>query len=154
MANTYSQIYLQFVFAVKFRDSLISYDWEELLYKYITGIVQGNGQKMIAINGMPDHIHLFIGMKPDCRPSDLVREVKKSSTAFIKSKRLCQSVFSWQEGYGAFSYSHSHLSKVADYIANQKQHHQRTGFKTEYLNMLKKFEIEFKDEYIFEFLFD
>lgn len=104
MASTYSQIYIQIVFAVKHREALISYDWEERLYQYITGIVQNKGQKMIAINGMPDHIHLFIGMKPSCCLSDLVREIKKSSNDFINENKLSKYKFNWQEGFGAFSY--------------------------------------------------
>ena len=105
MPGTYSQIYIQIVFAVKGRDSLINIEWEERLYQYITGIVRGKEQKMLAVNGMPDHLHLFIGMKPSCCLSDLIREVKKSSNDFIKENKLSKFKFSWQEGYGAFSYS-------------------------------------------------
>ena len=154
MSSTFSQIYIQIVFAVKGRQSLIQHSWEEELYKYITGIVQNKGQKMLAINGMPDHIHIFIGMKPSCCLSDLVREVKKSSNDFINEKKFCLKKFSWQEGYGAFSYSHSALDNVIAYIMNQKEHHGKQTFKEEYLVMLKKFEIEFKDEYLFEWIED
>ncbi|TRX09744.1 IS200/IS605 family transposase [Flavobacterium gawalongense] len=154
MSGTFSQIYIQIVFAVKGRQSLINNSWEEELYKYITGIVQNKGQKMLAINGMPDHIHIFIGMKPSCCLSDLVREVKKSSNEFINDKKFCSRTFSWQEGYGVFSYSHSALDNVIAYIMNQKQHHHVKTFKEEYLKMLKKFEIEFKDEYLFEWIED
>jgi putative transposase len=150
--STYSQIYIQVVFAVKGRESLIKEQWEEELYKYITGIVRNKGQKMLAINGMPDHIHFLIGMKPSCRLSDLVREVKKSSNDFIKEKKFVKYKFNWQEGFGAFSYSHSHLDKVIKYIMNQKFHHRKKSFKEEYIEILRKFEIEYKEEYLFEWL--
>lgn len=120
MAGTYSQIYIHVIFAVKGRENLIHPLWEEELYKYITGIVQNKEQKMLAINGMSDHIHFLIGMRPSCCLSDLVREVKKTSTEFIRVKRLLSSPFQWQEGYGAFSYSHSSLNQVISYILNQK----------------------------------
>ncbi|MEO6870418.1 MAG: IS200/IS605 family transposase [Ginsengibacter sp.] len=151
MSSPFSKIYIQVVFAVKGRQSLIRSSWEEELYKYITGIVQNRDQKMLAINGMPDHIHFFIGMKPACCLSDLVREVKKSSNEFIKERKFCNG-FHWQEGYGAFSYSHSHLSNVSNYIMNQKEHHRKTTFKEEYIELLKKFEIEYEEKYLFEFL--
>ncbi|MGB9694288.1 MAG: IS200/IS605 family transposase, partial [Fervidobacterium sp.] len=115
MAGTFSQIYIQIVFAVQNREAMISASWEEELYKYITGIVRNKGQKMLAINGMPDHIHLFIGMKPSCCLSDLVREIKKSSNEFIAEKKFSNFKFNWQEGYGAFSYSHSQIDAVVKY---------------------------------------
>jgi REP element-mobilizing transposase RayT len=152
MANTYSQIYIQIVFAVQNRKALIHPNWEEELYKYITGIVQNKGQKMLAINGMPNHIHIFIGMKPSCCLSDLVREIKKSSNTFIKEKKFTPFKFEWQEGFGAFSYSHSQLSDVIQYIENQKEHHKKRTFKEEYLSFLKLFEIEHKKEYLFEWI--
>lgn len=150
MADTFSQIHIQIVFAVKGRSSLIQPEWEEQLYKYITGIIQNKKQKMLAINGMPDHIHFFIGMEPTCCLSDLVREIKKASSKFIKEKGFVKFNFQWQEGFGAFSYSHSDLDKVVKYIMNQKVHHKKKTFKEEYLEFLKKFEIEYKDEYLFE----
>lgn len=150
--GTFSQIYIQLVFAVKGRQSLISQKWEEELYKYITGIIQNKGQKMLAINGMPDHIHILIGMKPSCCLSDLVREVKKSSNEFVKQKGYSPFKFQWQEGYGAFSYSHSALDNVIRYIQKQKEHHRRKTFKEEYKEFLKKFQIEHKDEYLFEWI--
>jgi REP element-mobilizing transposase RayT len=110
--STYSKIYIQTVFAVKGRESLIQPEWEERLYKYITGIIQRKEQKLLAINGMPDHIHFFIGMNPSCCLSDLVREIKKSSNDFIKDEKLSKFKFNWQEGFGAFSYSHSQLDMV------------------------------------------
>ena len=152
MPGTFSQIYLQVVFAVKGRDSLISESWEEELYKYISGIVRNKEQKMLAINGMQDHIHFFIGMRPSCCLSDLVREIKKSSNDFIKEKQLSKFRFQWQEGYGAFSYSHSHLDNVISYIQNQKQHHKKQTFRQEYLDFLQKFQVEFKEEYLFEWI--
>jgi REP element-mobilizing transposase RayT len=150
--STYSQIYIQIIFAVKNRQALIGASWEEELYKYITGIVQNKGQKMLAINGMPDHLHILIGMKPSCCLSDLVREIKKSSNSFVKEKWFTNYKFEWQEGFGAFSYSHSALDNVIAYISNQKEHHRRKSFKEEYLDFLEKFHIEFKNEYLFEWI--
>lgn len=154
MANTYSQIYIQIVFAVKFRNALIHASWEEQLHKYITTIVQNKGQKMIAINGMSDHIHLFIGMKPDCILSDLVREIKKSRTAYISDKNLSKQKFQWQQGFGAFSYGHSQIDIVAKYVMNQKAHHNTKSFKDEYLGLLKKFDVDYKTEYLFDWFED
>lgn len=152
MPGTFSQIYIQVVFAVKGRQSLIHNSWEDDLYKYITGIVQNKEQKMLAINGMPDHIHFLIGMKPSCCLSDLVREIKKASNEFIKTKNFCPQKFNWQEGFGAFSYSHSNLDPVITYIRNQKEHHKKISFKEEYVEFLNKFEIEHKPEYLFEWI--
>lgn len=148
--GTFSQIYVQIVFAVKGRKSAIHPSWEEELFKYITGIVQGKEQKMIRINGMPDHIHMLVGIRPSCRISDLVREVKKASNAFINRKKFCRQKFEWQEGYGAFSYSHSALENVIAYIDNQKEHHRKKTFKEEYKGFLKKFNIVHNDDYLFE----
>jgi REP element-mobilizing transposase RayT len=152
MAGTFSQIYIQIVFAVKNRDSLISHTWKDELFKYITGIVQNKGQKMLEINGTSNHIHFLIGMKPTCCLSDLVREIKKSSNTFVKEKRFTKFNFQWQEGFGAFSCSHSALDNVIQYIKNQEEHHKKKSFKDEYLTMLRKFEVEFKDEYLFEWI--
>jgi len=152
--STYSQIYIHVVMALKGRYSLISQTWEEELYKYITGIITNKGQKLIAINGMPDHIHILIGMKPSCCLSDLVREIKKSSNTFIKEKKFTQSKFEWQEGYGAFSYSHSALNNVIAYIQDQKEHHRNKSFKEEYIDFLKKFEVEYNETYIFKWIED
>ena len=150
--STFYQIYIQVVFAVKGRNSLIAQSWEEELYKYITGIITNKGQKLIAINGMPDHIHILIGMKPSCCLSDLVREIKKSSNAFINEKKFSKFKFEWQKGYGAFSYSHSSLDNVIAYIQNQKEHHKNKLFREEYIDFLKKFEVEYKDEYLFNWI--
>ncbi len=154
MADTYSQIYIQAIFAVQNRNALIKPVWEEELYKYITGTVQNKGQKMLAINGTSNHIHFFIGMKPTCCLSDLIREVKKSSNAFINEKRFSPFRFQWQQGFGAFSYGHSQLTDVIQYIGGQKEHHKKITFRDEYLAFLKALEIEFKDESLFEWLED
>lgn len=150
MADTYSQIYIHIVFAVKDRDSLISSKWKEKLYKYITGIITNNGHKLIAINGMPDHIHILIGLKPTAALSDVVRDVKANSSKFINEKRWIMGRFEWQAGFGAFSYSHSQIPNVAAYIENQEQHHKIKTFREEYLDFLRLYEIEFKNEFIFE----
>lgn len=152
--GSYTQSYIHVIFSVKGKNSLIKTEWDEKLYKYITGIVQNKNQKMLAINGVEDHIHFLIGMKPSCCLSDLVREVKKSSNAFIKDRRFTRHNFKWQEGYGAFSYSHSSLNNVIAYIKRQKDHHKKRTFKDEYLDFLNKFQIEFKDEYLFKWIED
>jgi REP element-mobilizing transposase RayT len=152
MPDVYSQIYVQIVFAVKGRESLIHAAWEEALYKYITGIVQNKDKKMLAINGMPDHIHILLGMKPTCCLSDLVREIKKSSNEFIRNSKFIPFPFHWQEGYGAFSYSHSSLDQVIAYIRNQKEHHRRKTFKEEYLEFLEKYKIDFEQKYLFDWM--
>lgn len=148
--STYSQIYIQTIFAVKGRDSLIQPEWEEKLYKYITGIVQNKKQKMLAINGIPNHIHFLIGMKPSCCLSDLVREIKKSSNEFVNENKLSKFNFSWQEGFGAFSYSHSQLNDVIAYIMKQKEHHKKRTFKDEYMDFLNHFKVEYEERYLFE----
>jgi len=150
--STYTQIYIQIVFAVKGRKSLILPQWEERLHKYISGIVQNKEQKMLAINGMPDHLHLLIGMKPSCCLSDLVREIKKSSNDFIKDQQLSKFKFSWQEGFGAFSYSHSQLNGVIAYINNQKEHHRKKSFKEEYVESLENFNVDYNEKYLFEWI--
>ncbi len=152
--STFSQIYIQIVFAVKNRNALINISWEERLYQYITGVIQNKGQKLIAINGTTNHIHIFIGMKPSCCLSDLVREIKKSSSEFVAEKKLSSFKFNWQEGYGAFSYSHSQIDSVFKYILNQKEHHKRVTFREEYLDFLKKFEINYDEKYLFDWVED
>ncbi len=154
MSGTFSKIYIQVVFAVQGRRSLIQASWEEELYKYITGTITNKGQKLIAINGMPDHIHILIGMKPSCSLSDLVREIKKSSNDFINEKKFCKSSFKWQEGFGAFSYSPNDLNRVITYVQNQKIHHKQSTFKEEYHSLLAEYDIEFKEEYLFEWMDD
>lgn len=151
-AGTFSQIYIQVVFAVKGRNCLILPSWQDELYKYITGIVQNKNQKMLAINGVHDHIHFLIGMKPSCCLSDLVREIKKSSNKFINEKRFMKYKFEWQEGYGAFSYSHSALDNVIAYIQRQKEHHKKLSFREEYVLFMKKFNLDFKEDYLFKWI--
>jgi len=151
-AGTFSQIYIQVVFAVKGRNCLILPSWEDELYKYITGIVQNKNQKMLAINGVHDHIHFLIGMKPSCCLSDLVREIKKPSNKFINEKRFIKYKFEWQEGYGAFSYSHSALDNVIAYIQRQKEHHKKLSFREEYVLFMKKFNVDFKEDYLFKWI--
>ncbi|MDR2835056.1 MAG: IS200/IS605 family transposase [Bacteroidales bacterium] len=152
MSGTFSQIYIQIVFAVKYKEALIQTLWEKKLYKYITGIVQNKGQKMLAINGTTNHIHFFIEMKPTCCLSDLVREIKKSSNTFIKDNKFTKFNFQWQGGFGAFSYNHSAIDNVVKYIHNQKEYHKKQTFKNEYLKLLELFEIEYKEEYLFEWI--
>jgi REP element-mobilizing transposase RayT len=152
MPGAFSQIYIQIVFAVKGRESMIEPHWEGELYKYITGIVRNKDQKLLAVNGMPDHIHLLIGMKPTCCLSDLIREIKKSSNEFIKEKKFSANKFQWQEGYGSFSYSHSNLDNVIGYINRQKEHHKKQTFKDEYKEFLTRFNIDHKDKYLFDWI--
>jgi len=149
MANTYSQLYIHIIFAVKGRQSLIAAKWKEEIYKYITGITTNKGQKLIAINGMPDHIHILIGLKPDKSISDLVRDIKSNSSKFINDKKWITGKFEWQIGFGAFSHSHSQLTNVIKYIQRQEEHHKVKTFKEEYIEFLKLFNIEFKDGYLF-----
>ncbi len=150
MANTYSQIYIQIVFAVKGRQNLISSKWKDELFKYITGIVTNEGQKLIAINGMPDHVHILIGLKPNKALSDLVRDIKANSSRFINEKAWINGKFEWQTGFGAFTYSHSQLTNVINYIQNQEEHHKSKTFKEEYVEFLKLYNVDFKNEYLFD----
>ena len=152
MANTYSQIYIQTVFAVDGRLSLIRPEFKEELYKYMTGIVRNKKQKLLAINGMSDHVHILIGLKPAMALADLVRDIKADSSDFINRKKWIRGRFCWQEGYGAFSYGHSQLDTIIRYIQNQERHHRRRSFKDEYLAWLKKFEVPFEEKYIFQFI--
>jgi len=152
MANTYSQIYIQTDFAVDGRLSLIRPEFKEDLYKYTTGIVTNSRQKLIAINGMSDHVHILIGLNPAMALADLVRDIKADSSNFINKKRWVRGRFSWQEGYSAFSYGHSQLDTIISYIRNQEQHHRRRSFKDEYLAWLKKFENPFEEKYVFKFV--
>jgi putative transposase len=151
MANTYSQIYIQIVFAVAGRMNLIEKKWKDELYKYISGIIRNNDQKLIAIGGTENHIHILIGIKPTIALSDLVRDVKANSSRFVNEKKFAQGKFSWQQGFGAFSYSHSHLSDVIRYIQHQEEHHKTKNFKDEYLKFLKKYEVDYDEKYLFDF---
>ena len=148
MANTYTQIYLQFVFAVKNRASLIQSEWKNELYKYITGIVQNNNHKLIRINGMPNHIHVFVGYKPHQLIPDLLQDIKGNSSTWINEKNFTRGQFNWQAGYGAFSYSHSQIDPVVQYIMNQEKHHTKKTFLQEYTELLEHFDIPYDDRYI------
>lgn len=150
MANTYTQIHIQCVFAVKHRQATILPAWKERLHQYITGIVQNQGHKMLAINSMPDHLHLFFGFRPTQSLSDLMRVVKGDSSEWINVQRLTPAVFRWQEGYGAFSYARSQVSAVSEYIARQELHHRKKTFSEEYKEMLAKFEVEYEERFVFQ----
>jgi len=152
MANTYTQIYIHVVFAVQKRQNLIPREHKEELHKYITGIVQNKGQKLIAINSMPDHAHVFLGMKPTIVLSNLVRDIKNNSSGFINEKKWVKGRFNWQKGFGAFSYGHSQIDAVVKYIHNQEKHHAKKTFRDEYLEMLKKFAVEYDEKYLFEWI--
>ena len=152
MANTHSQIYIQAVFAVSHRQSLIQPEWKEELFKYIGGIFRNKNQKLIAIGGIVDHIHLLFGLRPSMAISDLMRDVKSDSTEFINKKRFVRGRFSWQEGFGAFSYSRSHLDAVAKYVLEQEKHHAHRSFKDEYVGLLDRFEVEYEDRYLFNWI--
>jgi putative transposase len=152
MANTFSQIYLQFVFAVQNRQCLIVNDKKEELHKYITRLVQNRKAKMLAINCMPDHTRLFVGFKPTISIADFIKEIKVESNEFINDKNWVKGKFKWQEGYGVFSYSHSQIDSVIKYVINQEEHHQRKTFKQEYLQLLEKFDIQFEERFLFDFI--
>lgn len=146
---TYTQIHIQLIFAVKFRDALIQNYWEDELYKYITGIIQHHNHKLLSIKGMSDHLHILIGLRPNQALSELVNQIKSNSSKWINEKRFCNVRFEWQKGYGAFSYGKSQVTDVINYINNQEVHHQKKSFKQEYLDFLNKFEIEYNQEYVF-----
>jgi REP element-mobilizing transposase RayT len=152
MPNTYSQIYIQIVFAVEGRQNLISPQHREELHKYVTGIISKRKQKLLAIFCMPDHIHLLVGISPAIAISDLVRDIKAGSSNFINEQRWVRGRFNWQEGFGAFSYSRSQIKPVSDYILEQESRHQERTFKNEYVGLLKKFDVEFDERYLFDFI--
>jgi len=149
MPNTYTQIHIQAIFAVKRRLALVQPAWESAIYKYITGIVQKNNHKLLAINGMPDHVHVFFGMRPDQSLSDLMQDIKGSSSGWINENKFLKSHFEWQSGYGAFSYSKSQVAAVIKYIHDQKIHHSQVCFLDEYKQFLKDFEIDYDERYMF-----
>ena len=152
MPNTYSQIYIQIVFAVKGRQNLIPKQHREELHKFITGIVQNREQKMLSIFCMPDHTHILAGLKPSISISDLVRDIKAGSSKFINDHHWLKEKFNWQEGFGAFSYSKSQIDHVIKYILNQEEHHKKVSFKEEYFEFLKEFQIEYDEKYLFEWI--
>lgn len=154
MANTYTQSYFHLVFAVKNREALIKSLWKNELEMYITGIIQNHKHKLLAINSMPDHIHIFIGYNVNQLIPDLVEEIKTSSNTWIKQKKLSKNKFEWQRGYGAFTNSHSQINNVVKYIRNQQDHHRKKTFRKEYLKMLEKYEIKYQDAYLFKFFAD
>lgn len=151
MAGTVSQIYIHVVFAVNGRQNLIQKEWKDELHSYIAGIVKNKGQKTIIVNGMPDHVHVFIGLKPAHAISDLVRDIKNNSSNFINDRKLVKGKFSWQEGYGAFSYGHSQIESVYNYILNQESHHRNRSFKEEYIELLNKFDVNYEERYLYDF---
>jgi len=152
MANTFSQIYIQIVFSVKGRQNLIQKTWRDELYKYICGIVNGKEQKVYAIGGMADHLHVLISINPTICLSDLVRDIKANSSKWINEKHFVAGKFHWQEGFGAFSYSQSQLDIIIAYINNQEQHHKKKTFRDEYVELLQKFNIEYDEKYLFEWI--
>ena len=149
MAGTFSQIYIQAVFAVEGRANLLQKPWREDVFKYMAGIIKGKNQKPIIVNGVANHVHLFIGLKPSMALSDLVRDIKNNTSNFINSQKFVQGKFSWQEGFGSFSYAHSQIEQVYQYILNQEEHHHKKTFKEEYLDFLKKYEIAYEEKYLF-----
>jgi REP element-mobilizing transposase RayT len=152
MANTYSQIFIQVVFAVKGRRSLIQSEWKEELYKYICGVVNGKKEKVYAIGGVSDHIHILVSIKPNILLSDLVRDIKCNSSKWINERQYVIGKFQWQQGFGAFSYTHWHLDTIINYINNQEDHHKKKSFKDEYLEFLEQFYIEYDEKYLFEWI--
>ena len=154
MSNTYSQLYIHCVFAVKYRKAVIQPTWQERLHQYITGILQNNGHKLLAINSMPDHLHFFVGLNPKQSIFDMMRLAKGDSSEFVNKEKFTERKFYWQDGYGAFSNSRSQIDSVVKYIINQKQHHLKKTFKEEYLDILKHYDVEYDEKYIFHDLLD
>ena len=152
MPGTFSQIYIQYVFAVQGRHNLLQKPWRNEVFKYIAGIIKGKDQKPIIVNGVADHVHVFAGIRPAMRISDLVRDIKNNSSNFINNQNYLRGNFSWQEGYGAFSYGHSQIDDVYQYIEKQELHHKKKTFREEYLDFLQKFEVEYDEKYLFEWI--
>lgn len=152
MAGTFSQVYIQAVFAVKGRQNLIQPDWKHELYAYMAGIINEKGQKPILINGVENHVHVFFGLKPAMSIADLMRDVKNNSTNYINKKGWVHGKFAWQEGYGAFSYAHSQIDRVYKYIQNQEEHHRKQTFREEYLAFLKRFDVPYEERFLFDWL--
>ncbi len=150
MADTYSQIYIHVIFSTKGRTKIIHSSFREELFKYISGIIKRKAQAPLAINGTSDHIHIFVGLKPEKSISDLVRDIKHFSTKFVNDKSLSKVKFSWQEGYAAFSYSHSQIDSVIKYIMNQEKHHKVKTFREEYRELMDKFNVKYEDKYLFD----
>jgi putative transposase len=152
MAGTFSQVYIQVVFSVKGRECVLQKPWRDDVFKYMSGIIKAKNHKPIIVNGVEDHVHLFIGLRPSSSISDLIRDVKNNSSNFINDHNLVKGKFSWQEGYGVFSYSHSQIDQVYNYILNQEEHHAKKTFKEEYLDFLDKFEVPFEEKYLFDWI--
>ena len=150
MAGTFSQIYIHYVFAVKGRENVLRKPWRDEVFKYIYGIINNKEQKPIIVNGVADHVHVLVGLKPSMNISDLIRDIKNNSSKFINQHKFLKGKFSWQEGYSAFSYSHSQLQILYQYILNQEEHHKKKTFREEYIELLKKFEIEYNEKYLFD----
>ncbi len=150
MANTYTQIHIQAVFAVQNRDCIIGKQWKDELYKYITGIIQNHDHKLLAINGMPDHIHVLFGMRPSQSLSDLLQDIKGNSFQWINNRKFVNGKFSWQEGYGAFSYGKSQIPQVIQYIERQEEHHKKKTFIVEYKEFLNAFGVKYDERYVFK----
>ena len=152
MPNTFSQIHIQVIFAVKHREALIDESWRQELFEYTAGILKNKDQKPLIIGGVADHIHIFFGYNNLVMPiPDLVREIKKATNAWVKEKQFTQHNFAWQEGYGAFSYSRSQVDSVYQYVLNQEEHHKKQTFREEYLLFLKKFDVPYDERYLFDF---
>ncbi|MEO6547305.1 MAG: IS200/IS605 family transposase [Ferruginibacter sp.] len=152
MANTYCQVYLQFVFAVQGRQCMIAKEHKEEFHKYMTPLVQARKAKMLAIHCMPDHVHLFVGDKPSVFTPDFVKETKVESNEFITAKKWISGPFHWQEGYGVFSYGHSQIDSVCKYVLNQEAHHKKKTFRQEYIEFLEKFEVPYEERYLFAWI--
>ncbi len=150
--NTYTQLYIQVVFAVAGRQNLISKNNREELHKYITGIVQKRKNKMLAIFCMPDHLHFLMGLNPALAISDIVRDVKSGSSNFINEQQWIRGKFNWQESFGAFSYAKKDVNRVVQYILNQEEHHGKTSFKHEYIGLLQEYEIDYDEKYLFKWI--
>jgi len=150
MANTYTQIHIQAVFVVKHRACLIQSAWKDQLYRYIAGIIEGNNHKCLIINGMPDHIHILFGMRPPHSLSDLMQDIKGDSSKWINKNFKLEERFTWQPGYGAFSYKKSDLPSIINYIENQEMHHRKIDFQKEYIKLLEQFEVDYNEDYLFK----
>lgn len=150
MPNTYTQLYIQIIFAVKGRENLISKHNREELHKYITGIIKNREQKLLSVFCLPDHTHILVGIKPSVSISDLVRDIKAGSSGFINQRKWVRGKFNWQEGFGAFSYSRNQIDVVIKYILNQEEHHRKKSFKEEYIELLKEFAVEYNEKYLFD----
>jgi putative transposase len=150
MANTYNQVYIQVVFAVKYREAVLHKDWRNEVFGVIGNLINETGCKTIIVNGVEDHVHCFLGLKPTVSISELMKTVKAKSSKYINDNRYLLNRFEWQEGYGVFSYGHSQIKSVYNYVANQEEHHKKENFKEEYVKFLDKFEIPYDERYIFE----